>query len=125
MAYVKDKWYLSRILYIYGLKPLYVFGRFICILCNKYGGVLWTFSFLVMMKQVKSYCHRNTSLDSKSVLLSITSTSTLVLRRGDIDAVAQGELDTTGIVVFLFANHQTVAVEGKAVNATIKEVVAC
>ena len=79
MAYVKDKWYLSRILYTYGLKPLYVFGRFICILCNKCGGVLWTLSFLVMMKRVKLFCHRNTSLDSKSVLLSITGTSTLVL----------------------------------------------
>ena len=56
-----------------------------------------------MMKQVKLLCHRNTSLDSKSVLLSITGTSPLVLRRGDIDAVAQGELDTTGVVVFLFS----------------------
>lgn len=55
MAYVKDKSYLSRILYIYGLKPLYVFGRFICILCNKCGGVPWLLLFLVMMKLVKFF----------------------------------------------------------------------
>ena len=31
----------------------------------------------------------------ESVLLGITGTSTLVLRRSDIEAVAQGELDAT------------------------------
>ena len=39
------------------------------------------------------------------VLLGITGTSTLVLRRGDIETVAQGELDATGIVVLHFPKH--------------------
>ena len=78
-----------------------------------------------MMKQVKFYCHRNTSSDSKSVLLRITGTSTLVLRRSDIEAVSQGELDTTRIVVFYLANHKTIAVKGKTVNATVEEIVTC
>ena len=77
-----------------------------------------------MMKQVKYYCHRNTSSDSKSVLLRISGTSSLVLRRGDIEAVTQGELDATGIVVFLLVNHKTVAVEREAIDAAVEEVIA-
>ena len=44
----------------------------------------------------KYYFHKNTSSDSKSVLLSITSTSSLVFRRSYIETVAQGELDAVG-----------------------------
>ena len=41
----------------------------------------------------------------QSVLLGITGTCTLILRRGNIESVAQGELDATGIVVFHFLKH--------------------
>ena len=61
----------------------------------------------------------------QSILLGITSSRSLVFRRGDIEAVAQGELDATGIVVFLLMNHQAIAVECEAVDAAIEEVVAC
>ena len=77
------------------------------------------------MKQVKFYCHRNTSSDSKSVLLRITGTSSLVLRRGDIEAVTQGELDATGIVVLHLTVHHSIAVKHYMVDAAIEEVVAC
>ena len=77
------------------------------------------------MKQVKFYCHRNTSSDSKSVLLRITGTGTLVLRWGDIEAVTQGELDATGIVVLHLTVHHSIAVKHDMVDASIEEVVAC
>ena len=78
-----------------------------------------------MMKQVKFYYHRNTSSDSKSALLRITGTSTLVLRRGDVEAVSQGELDAPRIVIFYLANHKMIAIKGKTINATIEEIVTC
>ena len=86
---------------------------------------LWLFPFLVMMKQVKLFCHRKTSSVSQSILLRITSTSTLVLRRSDIEAVTQGELDATGVVVLHLAVHHAVAVEHDMVDTTIEEIVAC
>ena len=55
----------------------------------------------------------------------MTSARTLVLRRGDIETIAQGELDATGIVVLHFAKHHAVAVKHDMVDATIEEVVAC
>lgn len=61
--------------------------------------------------------------DLQAVLLGITCTSALVLRRGDVETVAQGELDATGVVVLLFANHQTVAIERETIDATVEEVV--
>ena len=60
---------------------------------------------------------------SESVLLSISGTSTLVLRRSDIEAVTQGELDATGVVVLRFANLQTVTIKRETVDTTIKEIV--
>ena len=60
----------------------------------------------------------------QSVLLCITSTSTFILRRGDIESVAQGELDATGIVVLHFLKHHPIAVKHDMVDATIEEVVA-
>ena len=78
-----------------------------------------------MMKQVKYYCHKNTSLDSKSVLFSISGTSTLVLRRSYIEAVTQGELDATGVVVLHLTKHHPIAVEHDMVDAAVKEIVAC
>ena len=62
---------------------------------------------------------------SQSILLRITSTSSLVLRRGDIEAITQRKLDATGVVVLHLANHKAIAVEGEAVDAAIEEVVAC
>ena len=78
-----------------------------------------------MMKQVKLYCHRNTSSDSKSVLLRISSTSTFVLRRGDVEAVTQGKLDATGVVVLHLTIHQPIAVKHYMVDAAIEEIIAC
>ena len=78
-----------------------------------------------MMKQVKFYCHRNTSSDSKSVLLRITGTSTLILRWGNIEAITQGELDATGIVVLHLTVHHPSAVKHDMDDASIEEVVAC
>ena len=60
----------------------------------------------------------------QSVLLCITGTSTFILRRGDIESVAQGELDATGIVVLHFLKHHPIAVKHDMVDATIEEVVA-
>ena len=61
----------------------------------------------------------------QSVLFRITGTSTFILRRGDIESVAQGELDATGIVVLHFPKHQPIAVKHDMVDATIEEVVTC
>ncbi len=61
----------------------------------------------------------------KSVLFRITCTSAAILRRGDIESVAQGELDATGIVVLHFPKHHPIAVKHDMVDATIEEVVTC
>ena len=61
----------------------------------------------------------------QSVLLGITGTCTLILRRGNIESVAQGELDATGIVVLHFPKHHPIAVKHNMVDAAIEEVVAC
>lgn len=60
----------------------------------------------------------------QSVLLCITGTSTFILRRGDIESVAQGELDATGIVVLHFPKHHPIAVKHNMVDAAVQEVVA-
>ena len=60
----------------------------------------------------------------KPVLLRITGTSAFILRWGDIEAVTQGELDATGVIVLLFTDHQAVAIECEAVDAAIEEVAA-
>ena len=61
----------------------------------------------------------------KSVLFRITCTSAAILRRGDVEAVAQGELDATGIVVLHFPKHHPIAVKHDMVDAAIEEVVTC
>ena len=76
-----------------------------------------------MMMQVQSK-HQRTSSILQSILLSITSTSTLILRRGNIEAVSQGELDTTGVVVLYLTEHHAITIERETVDATIEEVVA-
>ena len=55
----------------------------------------------------------------------MTSARTLVLRRGDIETIAQGELDATGIVVPHLSEHHAVAVKHDMVDATIEEIVSC
>ena len=59
----------------------------------------------------------------QSVLLGITGTCTLILRRGNIESVAQGELDATGIVVFHFLKHHPIAVKHDMVDAAIENVI--
>ena len=61
---------------------------------------------------------------SESILLGVTGTGALVFRRGDVEAVAQGEGDTTGIVVLHLAEHHAVAIEREAVDGTIEKVIA-
>lgn len=55
----------------------------------------------------------------------MTSTCTLVFRWGDIEAITERELDTTGIVVLRLAEHHAVAVKHDMVDATIEEIVSC
>ena len=61
----------------------------------------------------------------KSILLGVTGAGALVLRRGDVEAITQGELDATGIVVLHFLKHHPIAVKHDMVDATIEEVVTC
>ena len=61
---------------------------------------------------------------SKSVLFCMTCACTLILRWGDIETVAQGELDATGIVILHLAEHHAVAVEHDMVDATIENIAA-
>ena len=72
-------------------------------------------------------CKSNHNLlpSSQSFLLGITGTSTLILRGSDVEAVAQGELDATGVVVLHLAIHHPIAVEHDMVDASIEEVVTC
>ena len=59
------------------------------------------------------------------VLLGITCACALVLRRSNIEAITQRELDATGIVVLHFLKHHPIAVKHNMVDAAIEEVVAC
>lgn len=59
------------------------------------------------------------------VLLGISGAGALVLRGGDVEAVSQGELDATGVVVLRLAQHHAVAVEHDVVDGAIEEVIAC
>ena len=60
----------------------------------------------------------------QSVLFRITCTSTFILRRGDVEAIAQGEGDATGVVVLHLAEHHAITVEREAINASIEKVIA-
>ena len=60
----------------------------------------------------------------QSVLLCITCTRALVLRRGDIEAVAQREGDAAGVVVLHFTKHHPIAVKHDMVDAAVQKVVA-
>ena len=58
--------------------------------------------------------------DSQSALLGIAGAGTLILRRGDIEAVAQGEGDTAGVIVLCLRHFQAIEVE-RAVGSTLVE----
>jgi hypothetical protein len=59
----------------------------------------------------------------QSVLFCITGTCTLILRRGNIESVAQGELDATGIVVLHFTKHHPIAVKHDMIDTAIENIV--
>ena len=59
------------------------------------------------------------------VLLGITCACALVLRRSNIEAITQRELDATGIVVLHFPKHHLIAIKFDMVDAPIEEVVTC
>ena len=59
------------------------------------------------------------------VLLGITCACALVLRRSNIEAITQRELDTTRIVVLHFPKHHLIAIKFDMVDASIEEVVTC
>lgn len=60
----------------------------------------------------------------QSVLLCITGTSAFILRRGNIESVAQGELDATGIVVLHLGKHEAIAVDREATDTPVEDIVA-
>lgn len=60
----------------------------------------------------------------QSVLLCITGTSTFILRRGDIESVAQGEGNATGIVVLHLGKHEAIAVDREATDTPVEDIVA-
>ena len=60
---------------------------------------------------------------SESVLLSITSTGSLILRRGDVEAVTQGEGEAARVVVLRLAEYHAFEVECAFADALIEEVV--
>lgn len=77
-----------------------------------------------VLKQEEMLCHRDALCGLHSVFLCVTGACTLILRRGYVEAIAQGEDDTAGVVIIYLADHELVAVECEPTNATIEEVVA-
>ena len=59
----------------------------------------------------------------QSIFLRIPGPRTAIFRRGDIEAVAKGELYTTRVVVFHLAEHESVAVERETIDAAIEDIV--
>ena len=59
------------------------------------------------------------------VFLGISGTCALVLRRSNIEAITQRELNATGIVVLHFPKHHLIAIKFDMVDAPIEEVVTC
>jgi len=62
--------------------------------------------------------------DSQSALLGIAGTGSLILRRGDIEAIAQGEGNATGIVVLHLGKHEAIAVDREATDTPVEDIVA-
>ena len=67
--------------------------------------------------------HYRYLLYSQSALFGISGTSTFIFRRGDIEAIAQGEADKTCIVVLNLCYRHAVEIERSVAYALIKEVV--
>ena len=59
----------------------------------------------------------------QSVLLGVTGTGALVLRRGDVEAVAQGEGNVACVVILRLSECHAVEIERAAPDALIEEVV--
>ena len=60
----------------------------------------------------------------QSALFRITCTRTFILRRSNVESVAQGEGDAAGVVVLHLAEHHAIAIEREAIDASIEEVIA-
>ncbi len=56
----------------------------------------------------------------QTVLLGVTGTGALVLRRGDVEAVTQGEGNATGIVVLHLGKHEAIAVDREATDTPVE-----
>ena len=76
-----------------------------------------------MMKQVETECHKNAILKLQTVLLGVTGTGALVLRRGDVEAVAQGEGNVARVVVLRLSERHAVEIERAVTDAPVEEVV--
>ena len=57
------------------------------------------------------------------VLLGITCACALVLRRSNIEAITQRELDATGIIVLHFTKHHPIAVKHDMIDTAIENIV--
>ena len=60
----------------------------------------------------KNVVHLKKKIVSKSVLFCITSTSTLVLRWGDVEVVAHGEFEIAGVETLVKIDFADVAIDG-------------
>ena len=59
----------------------------------------------------------------QTVLLGVTGTGALVLRRGDVEAVAQGEGNVARVVVLRLSERHAVEIERAVTDAPVEEVV--
>ena len=76
-----------------------------------------------ILKQEETLCHRDALCGLHSVFLCVTGACALILRRGYVEAVTQGENDGTRVVV-LSLNHLHAAEVECAVACTLVEEVA-
>ena len=60
---------------------------------------------------------------SESALLGITGTRAFILRRGDVETVAQGEGNAARVVVLGLRQLHTIEVERTSADALVEEVV--
>ena len=59
----------------------------------------------------------------QTVLLGVTGTGALVFRRGDVEAVAQGEGNVACVVILRFSERHAVEIERAVTDAPVEEVV--
>ena len=62
-------------------------------------------------------------LQSESAPLCIASTRTTVLRRGDIEAISEGERDAARVIVLHLAYHHAITIECETIDGTIEKVI--